>query len=505
MKVSYLRCGVAIVKRRINQNDELNIHVLDEAAKIKDNSNEQIYETNKVDVFKHALDAIIVFNSDGIIVEANPAFCSILCEEEHRLLGKALQELVPVDKQYKLNRQKLLLQQNGKAKGILPIISPKGITYFETVTTFDKESLLNVSIMRDITHQRILDEHSSRENNFMKELFLEALDGIILWDSEGNIMTGNAAACYIFECPHHKLIGQNYRNLFNLVEMNFDSIIKEIKQTGALKNQIYLRLHNGKMKHIEFTCKTHSYDNYIITIFRDVSEKFEMQEQLRKSDRLNVIGELAAGIAHEIRNPMTALKGFIQLLEGSIKPEHDMYYQVITSELARIESIINEFLILAKPQAIRYQEKDINQIIRETVELLNAQAVLYNVQFHTQYDVNLPPLYCEPNQLKKVFINIIKNAIEVMPSGGQITINTDSSKKDYIHISIQDEGLGIPKEKIKKLGEPFYTTKERGTGLGLMVSYKIMEEHHGTIEIESEEEKGSIFHLYLPFNPKNRK
>ncbi len=116
-----------------------------------------------------------------------------------------------------------------------------------------------------------------------------------------------------------------------------------------------------------------------------------MQEQLRKSDRLNVIGELAAGIAHEIRNPMTALKGFIQLLEGSIKAEHAMYYQVITSELARIDSIINEFLILAKPQAIRFQEMDVNQVIRETVDLLKSQAILYNVQFMTQYEPTLPP------------------------------------------------------------------------------------------------------------------
>jgi two-component system, sporulation sensor kinase E len=492
------------MKRIINQNEGLNIQKIDEAAKIKDNCNVQINETKNVDVFKHALDAIIVFNPAGIIIEANPAFCSILGEETHRLLGKSLKELVPVEKQYKLNRQKMLLRQSGRAKGILPIISPKGLTYFETVTTFDKESSLNISIMRDVTHQRILDQHSSKGNNFMKELFLEALDGIILWDSAGDIMTANAAACHIFECTHHKLIGLNFKHLFTIDEVGYGDIIRELKQTGALKSQIYLQLNNGKKKHIEFTCKTHSFDNYIITIFRDVSEKYEMLEQLRRSDRLNVIGELAAGIAHEIRNPMTALKGFIQLLEESINSEHSMYYQVITSELSRIDSIINEFLILAKPQVIRYQEKDINQVIRETVDLLNAQAVLYNVQFHTDYNENIPLLYCEPNQLKKVFINIIKNAIEVMPNGGKIMIRTNRSPEHQIHISIQDEGFGIPKEKIKRLGEPFYTTKERGTGLGLMVSYKIVEEHHGSIDIESEEGKGTVFHIYLPLDLKER-
>jgi two-component system, sporulation sensor kinase E len=472
-----------------------------------------------------------------------------------------------------------------------------------------------------IEEMSIMEKNSKENKDFIQELFLEALDGIILWDKEGNVLTANAAACTIFECPHHELIGQNLRKLKTLDKIRYREISEKFKKTGAVKGQIFLRIPNGKEKHLEFTCKSHSCEGYIITIFRDnseryqmerklreneqkfrkifensidglvlwdnqfrivdlnsagqkifglpkerligrqifdpfthekekmqiiinhldevmqqrknsasmtfdhkngerkqieystklkiidglnltvfkdVTEKIEMQEQLRKSDRLNVIGELAAGIAHEIRNPMTALKGFIQLLESSIKKEHAMYYQVITTELARIDSIINEFLILAKPQAIRYQEKDINQIVRETVDLLNAQAVLFNVQFKTSYDENLPLVYCEPNQLKKVFINIIKNAIEVMPEGGNILIITNKRGENQIHISVQDEGMGIPKEIIKKLGEPFYTTKERGTGLGLMVSYKIIEEHRGTIEIESEEGKGTIFHITLP-------
>jgi two-component system, sporulation sensor kinase E len=138
--------------------------------------------------------------------------------------------------------------------------------------------------------------------------------------------------------------------------------------------------------------------------------------------------------------------------------------------------------------------------MREIVDLLSAQAVLYNVQFHTHYEEQLPYVYCEPNQLKKVFINIIKNAIEVMPNGGKITIAINSIKDQLIQISIRDQGTGIPKDKIKKLGEPFYTTKEKGTGLGLMVSYRIIEEHNGSIEVESEEGIGTLFRIKLPLN-----
>jgi two-component system, sporulation sensor kinase E len=175
-----------------------------------------------------------------------------------------------------------------------------------------------------------------------------------------------------------------------------------------------------------------------------------------------------------------------------------MYFDVISTELNRIDAIINEFLILAKPQAIKFVEHSITQIMSETVNLLSAQAVLYNVQFLLHYDDDLPTLICEPNQLKKVFINMIKNGIEVMPSGGFITISMNQTTDNRIHISIKDEGYGIPEEKLKKLGQPFYTTKERGTGLGLMVSYRIIEEHEGTIKVESEVGKGTVFHVYLP-------
>lgn len=222
-----------------------------------------------------------------------------------------------------------------------------------------------------------------------------------------------------------------------------------------------------------------------------------MEECLRKSDTLNVVGELAAGIAHEIRNPMTALKGFIQLLQGSIKEDHSLYFNVITSELKRIESIITEFLILAKPQAVRFEQKNIIKIMKDTIDLLNAQAILVNVQIYLEYE-NVPDIYCEPNQLKQVFINILKNAIEVMPNGGNIFVSIHRKNDKWVQIAIQDEGPGISKDKLKRLGEPFYTTKDRGTGLGLMVSYKIIEEHKGKVKVKSKVGHGTTFYISLP-------
>jgi two-component system, sporulation sensor kinase E len=334
-----------------------------------------------------------------------------------------------------------------------------------------------------------------------RRIFEYSMDGLLLWNDDYKIVDINSMASDMFGITKDCLIGQVILDLFkhhNDNKLEIHQHIEQVIHFGDFASSIKIETKDGVENYFDVSTKRGIVDGLNFTVFKDVTEATKMQEQLRKSDRLTVIGELAAGIAHEIRNPMTALKGFIQLLEGSIKKEHAMYYEVITSELARIDSIINEFLILSKPKVIRFQETDVSQIMKETLELLSAQAVLYNVQFDAKYGPHLPYLYCEPNQIKKVFINLIKNAIEAMPEGGKITITLKEDEKNHIIISIQDEGVGIPKDMIKRLGEPFYTSKERGTGLGLMVSYKIIDEHKGTIQVESEEGKGTTFYLELP-------
>lgn len=373
----------------------------------------------------------------------------------------------------------------------------------ENASIIEEKSITNGQILDYLTEKEKMEKEMRASELKFRRVFECSMDGLILWDNQFRVVDINCAAEKILGLSEKKIKGCRFYDLFPHQRDKKKEIIHHIEkviQDGEHNSSIEIDTMDGRKRYFDYSTKKEIVEGLNFTIIKDVSDKVVMQEQLQKSDRLNVIGELAAGIAHEIRNPMTALKGFIQLLESCITAEHAMYYQVITSELARIDSIINEFLILAKPQAIRFQEKDINKIIRETVELLDAQAVLYNVQFKTKYDDNLPPLYCEPNQLKKVFINIIKNAIEVMPDGGNVSITIKRTEKNQVKVSIKDEGMGIPKEKMNRLGEPFYTTKERGTGLGLMVSYRIIEDHKGTIQIESEEGKGTVFHINLPLD-----
>jgi PAS domain S-box-containing protein len=225
----------------------------------------------------------------------------------------------------------------------------------------------------------------------------------------------------------------------------------------------------------------------------DIMEQKHTLELLHKSEMLSAVGQLAAGVAHEIRNPLTALKGFTKLLEPVTEKKH--YIEIMSSELERIEMIINELLILAKPQKLHYEKQDVLHILKDVIMLLEPQALLNNVDILTQFTTFVPIVNCIPNQLKQAFVNIFKNAIEAMPRGGDLIIKVNLLEKKRIIVSFIDQGVGIPQHKIPKLGDPFYSTKENGTGLGLMVSYKIIENHKGKINIKSVLGKGTTVEI----------
>jgi PAS domain S-box-containing protein len=235
----------------------------------------------------------------------------------------------------------------------------------------------------------------------------------------------------------------------------------------------------------------------VLTMVRDITaQKSQTAELIQKSDKLSLVGQLAAGIAHEIRNPLTSLRGFIQLL-GYKSEDNKEYCEIMLSELDRINLIVGEFLILAKPHMVNFSNKDINSIIRHVGTLIGTQAIINNIHIDYQLAKNLPAIPCEENQLKQVIINLIKNAIEAMPTGGTISVETGQRDAEHIYIRITDEGKGIPEEVLSKLGEPFYTTKEHGTGLGLMVCYKIIENHLGQLNVTSKMNEGSSFEIML--------
>lgn len=486
-----------LLLRKYQLNSEVqNIHSTDRWP-IEINLNEMLYQ----DLFLFALDGIIFWDEKGSIIKANDAACRIFECTYEKLLTSTLNDFI-YEKNGKFFEIIDRLNKTGEIREELPFLMPNGqIKLLEFTAKLNSINGYHISIFRNISQRHHMENELRESEEKLRRIFEGALEGLLLWDDECRVVDINRVGQTIFGVTKEEIIGNHLFDVIIENEEDKEQLKKKFRDfvlNDGEQETIPLTLKGGVKKHFEIATKRQIAVGTHLMVFRDITEKLELQEQLRKSDTLNVIGELAAGIAHEIRNPMTALKGFIQLLQGEIKG-HKMYFQVIMSELKRIDSIINEFLILAKPQAVQYQQKDIRTILRETVDLLSAQAVLHDVQFRTNYHSN-SRIICEPNQLKKVFINIIKNAIEVMHNGGFITINVIETNDHYVHISIKDEGTGMDEEKMKRLGEPFYTTKDRGTGLGLMVSYKIIEEHDGYIEVESNLGVGTTFHIYLPLN-----
>ena len=237
----------------------------------------------------------------------------------------------------------------------------------------------------------------------------------------------------------------------------------------------------------------------VFFIFKDITELKEKEELIRKSEKLSIVGELAAAVAHEIRNPLTSIKGFLQLLQyKDSKDEEKHYYQIMLSEIERINLIVSEFMVLSKPQAISYQNKNITSLLKDVLTLLEAIAIVKNIEVTKEFEADAILVKCEGNQIKQVFINVFKNAIEAVPNKGKIHIEVSRWQNDRVRIRFSDNGQGIPNDLLSRLGEPFYTTKEKGTGLGLMVSHKIIEDHRGSIKINSEMNKGTTVDIILP-------
>ncbi|WP_312473546.1 ATP-binding protein [Neobacillus sp.] len=235
--------------------------------------------------------------------------------------------------------------------------------------------------------------------------------------------------------------------------------------------------------------------------FSYINSLTSVYEELHQKEKLVVIGQMAAAIGHEIRNPLSSLKGFTQLQQER-NPNGNNFYPIMIQEIDRINSIVNDLMYLGKPRDIKFEKASIEEIIAYTLSITQQQVDREGVTVETIIAGPLPPIDCEEKQLKQVFINLIKNAIEAMPNGGQIRIKVEVSAEGKLSISIEDEGYGISEENIANLVEPFFTTKKDGTGLGLMVTSQIIKDHNGELKIDSNIGKGTKVHVTLPLTQK---
>lgn len=238
-------------------------------------------------------------------------------------------------------------------------------------------------------------------------------------------------------------------------------------------------------------------------ISRDVSYKKENEKLIIQSEKLKLAGEIAAGVAHEIRNPMTVISGFVQMIENDKDSPYYPYMKIIQSEIDRINLIIGEFLVLSKPQAEELKPFLIDTVIEETYKLFQLEFQKHKIQFVQNWTANHLHIIGLENQLKQVFINIFKNALEAVEETElqrKIDLRVDKISESSFQISVTDNGIGMDDTQLEHIFEPFYTTKQKGTGLGMMITNKIIREHGGTISISSTKNKGTTITIQLPLS-----
>ncbi|RIW33305.1 sensor histidine kinase [Bacillus salacetis] len=229
-----------------------------------------------------------------------------------------------------------------------------------------------------------------------------------------------------------------------------------------------------------------------------VIERRMMNKEMQRAEKLNTLGELAASIAHEVRNPLTVVKGFLQLMKSQEKQNGDnyQYLGLVLSELARAEAIINDYLNFAKPQFEKIERLDLSTTIFDVVSLMHPLAIKQGVELDSDLK-NEVYLHTDRNQFKQALVNVIKNAIEATDHGGRVKVSLVAAGQN-VRIIVKDNGKGMTKEQLSRIGTLFYTTKDKGTGLGTLVSLRIIEAMEGKIIYKSEPGKGTEVSITLP-------
>ncbi len=225
----------------------------------------------------------------------------------------------------------------------------------------------------------------------------------------------------------------------------------------------------------------------------------QAEEQLRHADRLSALGKLSAGIAHEVRNPLASIKGTAEILSDKFKPGDKEYefVEILIKEVNRLDAVIVGFLDFAKPKPPKLTLSNINDIILSVLKLTEHQIERSGINIETRLGDNLPSVYADPEQMKQVFLNLIINAVQAMPDGGELEVESHRNSSEIV-CTLSDTGIGISNEQQNDLFTPFYTSKKDGTGLGLAIVYRILEGHKGEIKFTSEENKGTRFTISLP-------
>ncbi len=328
-------------------------------------------------------------------------------------------------------------------------------------------------------------------------------NGLISVDGEGKIVSINRNASELLELKGRRIRGVSFdqvigRDIFDL---------RETLELGreVIEREVLCRTTGGKVVPVGISSTplrdADGKNIGAVTILRDLREIRELQEKVRRSERLASLGRLASGIAHEIRNPLSSIKGFAQYFQGKLKPpsQDRGYADIMIREVERLDRVIAGLLDFARPQEPHPEPVSIGEILDHSLKLLQSDLQSKEVGVERNYDDGDINLNIDRDQITQAFLNIFKNSLESMEMGGKLRISLGLNRdKTTVEIRVSDTGCGISRENLSRVFDPFFSTKKKGTGLGLAITMKIIENHRGEIGVDSTEGKGTTFRVLLP-------
>lgn len=459
-------------------------------------------------IFSQSPIGIALYNADGYLIDINhacqkifdihdlsevkklPLFSPMMIPPDarlHLLQGHALHFEFEFD--YELVKRKKLFHTDKSGRCYLNcFINPLSFNEGQT-----DGFLVQV---QDISEQKIAEDALKKSEANLRRITENMVDMISQIDVEGNFEYISPSHQSILGYSPEELLGHTF---YEFVHPEDLFRVKKHYST-ALSNGIFRKMDyryrrkDGKYCNLETVGKIlYSEGKLSGAVFgtRDITERKQMEKEITRLDRLRAVGEMAASLGHEIRNPMTTVRGFLQVLQTQEGCEpYQEYFDLMIEELDGANTIISEFLSLAKDKAIYFTLQDLNTIVRALHPLIAADALKSDKQVELDLQ-DIPLVLIDPKEIRQLLLNLAKNGLEAMEAGGCLTIRT-SVKGDDVSLSVEDQGHGIDPEVLDKIGTPFFTTKETGTGLGLAICYSIAARHQAHIDVETSPQ-GSVF------------
>ncbi|HEY0658706.1 MAG TPA: ATP-binding protein, partial [Pyrinomonadaceae bacterium] len=330
--------------------------------------------------------------------------------------------------------------------------------------------------------------------------------GLITTDLDGNIYTFNTAATEITGYKAEEMIGKPIAGLLGNLQK---SIVRSLETAATSEPtprfETDLITPDGFAVRVGYNISPlfseQGDETGMIITFQDLTEIRSMEENVRRKDRLAAVGRVAAGLAHEIRNPLGAMRGAIQVLQPSIPPESTQaaLMDIVLRESDRLGKIITNFLTYARPRVSNFSETDVGEALNDTIALLRHSPDIKETHF-LEADLPKVPILisADPTQLKQIFWNLARNAVLAMPAGGTFRVAAEEIPHDRVRITFSDTGCGMSAKQVEQLFEPFANSTTGGTGLGLSIVYQIVRDHNGTINVRSRENEGTTITVELP-------